>query len=142
MIGGVIGLYHPRALPIALPFLAAWFLTGRIAAWLDQPWSQSESKVGTRDRDFLRETALPTWRFFDEFCSPVNHWLVPDRLQEIPSHLVERLSANKPGLASEFTIVRLRSGLHHSAAGDSTHESHDFHGDEDGARPRPFLQLV
>src|SRR5260370_29991758 len=97
-IGGLICLVNPRALPIALPFLVCWFFTGQITAWLDRPPLPSESKLGTRDREFLRETALRTWRFFDEFSRPGNHWLISDRLQEIPSILVERVATTNPGL--------------------------------------------
>ena len=97
-IGGVICLANPRALPIALPFLICWFLTGQIAAWLDRPPSPSESKVGTRDREFLRDAALRTWRFFDEFSGPGNHWLISDRLQQVPALLVERVSPTNLGL--------------------------------------------
>jgi len=94
----VICLVKPQALPIALPLLICWFLTCQIAAWLDRPPSPSESKVGTRDREFLRETALRTWRFFDEFSGPRNHWLISDRLQQIPALLVERVSPTNLGL--------------------------------------------
>ena len=98
IITGVISLANPRALFIALPFLMAWCLTGQIAAWLDRPWSQSEHKVGARDRAFLRDTGLRTWRFFDEFSGPANHWLISDRLQQTPVFVVERLSPTNLGL--------------------------------------------
>ena len=97
-IGGVICLVKPQALPIALPFLICWFLTGQIAVWLDRMPLPSESKVAARDREFLRDTALRTWRFFDEFSGPGNHWLISDRLQQIPSMLVERVSPTNLGL--------------------------------------------
>jgi len=97
-IAGLIAIARPSALPIALPFLVSWFLTGRIAAWLDRPWAQNKSKVATRDREFLRDTALRTWRFFSDFCSPNNHWLISDRLQQVPVRVVERLSPTNLGL--------------------------------------------
>jgi cyclic beta-1,2-glucan synthetase len=97
-LGGLICLVNPRALPIALPFLISWFFTGQIAAWLDRPPSPSESKLGTRDREFLRETALRTWRFFEEFSGPGNHWLISDRLQQTPHIVVERVSPTNLGL--------------------------------------------
>jgi cyclic beta-1,2-glucan synthetase len=97
-IGGVICLVKPPALPIALPFLICWFLTGQVAGWLDRMPSPSESKVATRDREFLRDTALRTWRFFDEFSGPRNHWLISDRLQQLPAMVVERVSPTNLGL--------------------------------------------
>jgi hypothetical protein len=110
-IGGLICLVNRRALPIALPFLICWFLTGQIAAWLDRAPSPSESKVGTRDREFLRETALRTWRFFDEFSSPRNHWLISDRLQQIPAVLVERVSPTNLGLLLNSRLAAYDMGF-------------------------------
>jgi cyclic beta-1,2-glucan synthetase len=97
-IGALICLVNPRALPIALPFLICWFFKGQIAAWLDRAPSPSESKLAARDREFLRDTALRTWRFFDEFSGPRNHWLISDRLQQIPAMVVERVSPTNLGL--------------------------------------------
>jgi len=97
-IGAAIALIKPHALPIALPFLICWFLTGQIAAWLDRPPVPTENKVASRDGEFLRETALRTWRFFNEFSGPKNHWLISDRLQELPALLVERVSPTNLGL--------------------------------------------
>jgi cyclic beta-1,2-glucan glucanotransferase len=97
-IGGLICLVNPRALPIALPFLICWFFTGQIAAWLDRPPAPSENRLGARDREFLRETALRTWRFFEEFSGPANHWLISDRLQQSPHIVVERVSPTNLGL--------------------------------------------
>jgi cyclic beta-1,2-glucan synthetase len=97
-IGAMVLLVKPSALPIASPFLICWFLTGHIAKWLDRSPSPSESKIATRDREFLRETALRTWRFFDEFSSHRNHWLISDRLQQIPAMVVERVSPTNLGL--------------------------------------------
>ena len=138
-IGGVICLVNPRALPIALPFLISWFLTGQIAAWLDQPWSQTKSKVGTRDREFLRDTALRTWRFFDEFCSPSNHWLISDRLQQIPAVVVERLSPTNLGLLLNSRLAAYDLGFISLAASDPAHEGHACYRDEARALSWPFL---
>ena len=110
-IAGVIAIVKPRALPIALPFLASWFLTGHIAAWLDRPWSQNKSRVATRDREFLRDTALRTWRFFVEFCSPSNHWLISDRLQQVPVRVVERLSPTNLGLVLNSRLAAYDLGF-------------------------------
>ncbi len=89
---------NPRHFQLRCRSWISWFLMRRIAVWLDQPWSQTKSKVGMRDQEFLRDTALCTWRFFDEFCSPSNHWLISDRLQQIPAMLVERVSPTNLGL--------------------------------------------
>jgi hypothetical protein len=110
-IAGVVAIANLRALPIALPFLAAWFLTGHIAAWLDRPWSQNKSRVTTRDREFLRDTALRTWRFFGEFCGPTNHWLISDRLQQVPVRVVERLSPTNLGLVLNSRLAAYDLGF-------------------------------
>jgi len=110
-IAAVIAVANPRALPIALPFLASWFLTGHIAAWLDRPWSQNKSRVAARDREFLRDTALRTWRFFADFCSPNNHWLISDRLQQVPVRVVERLSPTNLGLVLNSRLAAYDLGF-------------------------------
>jgi hypothetical protein len=110
-IGGLICLVRPHALPIALPFLICWFLTGQIAAWLDRFPSPSESKIAARDREFLRDTALRTWRFFDEFSNPTNHWLISDRLQQIPAQLVERVSPTNLGLLLNSRLAAFDLGF-------------------------------
>ena len=97
-IGGAVALVRPEALPIALPFLICWFFTGQIAAWLDRPPVTTENRIASKDREFLRQTALRTWRFFNEFSRPQNHWLISDRLQERPTLLVERVSPTNLGL--------------------------------------------
>ena len=110
-IGGTICLVRPHALPIALPFLICWFLTGQIAAWLDRFPSPTESKIAARDREFLRDTALRTWRFFDEFSNPTNHWLISDRLQQIPAQLVERVSPTNLGLLLNSRLAAFDLGF-------------------------------
>ena len=126
-IGSLICLVNPRALPIALPFLICWFFTGQIAAWLDRPTSPSESKLGARDREFLRDTALRTWRFFDEFSGPANHWLISDRLQQIPAIVVERVSPTNLGLLLNSRLAAYDLGFISLAAGDPAHQGHAFH---------------
>ena len=110
-IGGLICLVKPRALPIAMPFLACWFLTRHVAAWLDRQPSPSETKIASRDREFLRTTALCTWRFFDEFSNSANHWLISDRLQQIPAVLVERVSPTNLGLLLNSRVAAYDMGF-------------------------------
>ena len=99
-----IGVLNATALAAAVGN-AASFARGRdLAAWLDRLPSPCETKVGMRDREFLRETALRTWRFFDEFSNPANRWLISDRLQQIPAR--ERLLPHVLRLLSAVLKVR------------------------------------
>ena len=52
-----------------------------------------------KDRDFLRETALRTWRYFADHCSAENHWLVPDNVQEDPPLVANHISPTNLGFS-------------------------------------------
>ena len=55
--------------------------------------------LGFRDHTpFLRDTALLTWRFFDELATAADHWLVPDNIQEDPPATAHRTSPTNFGL--------------------------------------------
>lgn len=111
VMAGTICLARPRALGVALPFLMAWFLTGPIAKWLDGWWPGSENRIALRDREFLRESGLRSWRFFAEFSGVRNHWLISDRLQENPPILVERVSPTNVGLLLNSRLAAYDMGF-------------------------------
>ena len=45
---------------------------------------RSPRRSRPKDRDFLREAALRTWRYFADHSWAEHHWLVPDNVQENP----------------------------------------------------------
>ncbi|HWU51256.1 MAG TPA: glucoamylase family protein, partial [Tahibacter sp.] len=84
---------------VALPFLALW-LAAPFAAWFaSRAPRPAEASLDTRHVPALREVARRTWRYFEHFAGPDNHWLAPDNFQEQPGGLVaHRTSPTNIGL--------------------------------------------
>ncbi len=55
--------------------------------------------ITPKDRDFLRDTALRTWRYFADHSREEQHWLVPDNVQENPSLVTHHISPTNLGLS-------------------------------------------
>jgi cyclic beta-1,2-glucan glucanotransferase len=90
--------WWPEAAPYALPFVAAWCFSNPLANWLNRSPHAEDLALSSKDRFFLRETALRTWRYFAEFSTAGNHWLIPDNVQEDPYRVAERISPTNLGL--------------------------------------------
>ena len=88
-------------------------------------------------------SARKTWRFFEEFVGPGDHWLIPDNIQENRRDLVaHRTSPTNIGLqllstlaAYDFGYVTLRRPARPARADVRHAAAH-------AALSRPFLQLV
>lgn len=77
---------------------ALWITTPIVVGWLNEPLPKS-GPIATKDRDFLRDSALRTWRYFADHCTAENHWLVPDNVQENPSIETHHISPTNLGLS-------------------------------------------
>ncbi len=82
VLGGVIALRFPFALPAALPFLIAWFVSPLAALWLNLSLYKPKQPLTAKDRAFLRDVARRTWQFFADYCTAEHSWLVPDNVEE------------------------------------------------------------
>ena len=73
------------ALPLALPFLVAWFASPWVA-WRASllPREKESEGLSEKDRRTLALTARRTWRFFETFVTPEENHLPPDNFQEDP----------------------------------------------------------
>jgi cyclic beta-1,2-glucan synthetase len=88
-----------RPLPVlAALTCAAWVSAPLIVGWLNEPLPKSEA-MPAKDRDFLRETALRTWRYFADHSWADHHWLVPDNVQEDPPLVAHNISPTNLGLS-------------------------------------------
>ena len=95
---GLALFLRPIAAPYALPFIVAWACSPLLSKWLNRsPHSEDRGTWPARDRLFLRETALRTWRYFATFSNEGNHWLIPDNVQEEPYRIAERISPTNLG---------------------------------------------
>jgi cyclic beta-1,2-glucan synthetase len=104
------GLFlRPHAAPYALPFLIAWCCSKLFSAWLNRS-PHEDAALEDRDRLFLRDLALRTWRYFAEFSTEANHWLIPDNVQEDPHRVAERISPTNLGLLLNSRQAALEFG--------------------------------
>jgi len=86
-------------LPVVAALVCAlWISAPMVAGWLNEPLPKSDA-ITARDRDFLRETALRTWRYFADHSWEDHHWLVPDNVQENPSLVTHHISPTNLGLS-------------------------------------------
>ncbi len=109
----LIGLclyFRPAAAPYALPFLLLWALSKLISNWLNRSPHEVYDLL-EKDRLFLRELALRTWRYFAEFSNEKNHWLIPDNVQEQPYRIAERFSPTNLGLLFNARQAALEFGF-------------------------------
>ncbi|MGH9679829.1 MAG: hypothetical protein ACRD4Y_07745, partial [Candidatus Acidiferrales bacterium] len=86
------------SLLVAAPFLLMWGGSKFISEWLSRPIPTASEPVPDGDRPMIRQAALRTWRYFLEFSTPSDNWLVPDRVQEDPRLIVHQISPTNLGL--------------------------------------------
>lgn len=97
-LGILVAILHPSALFAAIPFVALWAALPKIGLWLDQSAVPRQPSLGDADRALIRNAGLRTWRFFREFSSAEENWLVPDLLQQSPPMVAHRISTTNLGL--------------------------------------------
>jgi hypothetical protein len=76
---------------------ALWIVAPMMVAWLNEPLPAPEA-LHESDREFLREVALRTWRFFADNSKAETHYLVPDNTQDDPPLETHRISPTNLGL--------------------------------------------
>ena len=90
----------PPALPAALPVLTLWAAAPWVAFLLSRPVPRRRTPLSADDREYLREVALKTWRYFDVFVGPEDHYLPPDNVQVVPETIVaHRTSPTNIGMS-------------------------------------------
>ena len=74
---------------VGLPFVVLWALSPAIA-WLVSQTAETEDRLVVPDqvRNELRKIARRTWRYFDHFVVPDQHFLPPDNVQQTPHAVV------------------------------------------------------
>jgi cyclic beta-1,2-glucan synthetase len=89
---------RPSAVLAALPILLMWAASKPVSQWLDRPPQAPRREASDRDRWLLRESALRTWRYFNEFSTEEHHWLIPDNVKEENTEVAPRISPTNLGL--------------------------------------------
>jgi cyclic beta-1,2-glucan glucanotransferase len=109
-IGLLLWLFQPSSLIIAAPFLCLWASSKLVALWLNKSPILRDGDVPRRDTLFLRRSALYTWRYFSEFCTEEEHWLIPDNVQEDPLVIAARFSPTNLGFLLNSRQVAVELG--------------------------------
>jgi cyclic beta-1,2-glucan synthetase len=97
-LGLLIWLVRPPSLLAAAPILALWACSKLFAVWLNASPLRPTPDTADRDIRLLRRSALYIWRYFSEFSSEEQNWLVPDNLQEDPRKVAASISPTNVGL--------------------------------------------
>ena len=96
---------RPDAIPTALPLLVLWLFAPLVAFWLSRPARARAIVLDARDRDYLRDVARNTWKYFEASMGEAGHWLPPDNIQEKPGRQVaDRTSPTNIGMALLATL--------------------------------------
>ncbi len=104
--GTFITLWSPASLPVAMPFLLAWFVSPLIAWWVGRPAYIPVEALGESEAKKLRLLARRTWHFFETFVGPENQWLPPDNVQQTPRlKVAQRTSPTNIGFALLSSIA-------------------------------------
>ena len=91
---------RPLAVFVAAPVLCLWFAAPAIAWWVSRPLPRRPARLRPEQTIFLQQLARRTWRFFETFVTPEDHWLPPDNHQEQPvAAVAHRTSPTNMGLA-------------------------------------------
>ena len=100
LVAILVALQPPEVWPIAAPFALLWALSPMVAYWISlPPRAAAAQPLSEDDLRTLRLTARRTWRFFETFVGPENHFLPPDNFQEKPTPVVaHRTSPTNLGL--------------------------------------------
>jgi cyclic beta-1,2-glucan synthetase len=103
----VVLAVKPSAGWIAAPFIVLWLLSPVVARWVSLPPPESAAEqLSAADVGALRLTARRTWRFFETFVGPEDHWLPPDNFQDDPGPAVaHRTSPTNVGMYLLATVT-------------------------------------
>ena len=110
-IAALLLVVRPASLKAALPILILWASSNGICKWLNQPQRTSGSHIHPNDRAFLRNVAFRTWRFFREYSTQDENWLVPDIVQQTPFLVAHRISTTNLGLLLTSRLAALDFGF-------------------------------
>ena len=93
-------IHRPAMWLGTLPVLTLWLLSPLVAWWISRPCLAPSSDLTPDQQALLRGSARRTWRFFDDFVGPQDHWLPPDNFQEYPAPAIaSRTSPTNIGMA-------------------------------------------
>ena len=106
LMGVTLAFVRPNALSVAAPLLASWLLAPAVAWRFSWPARARTAKLSRQQSLFLHQLSRKTWRFFERFIGPEDHWLPPDNVQELPVAVIaHRTSPTNIGLSLLSTLT-------------------------------------
>ena len=109
-IGALLFYVHPPRLIPAAPILALWAISPLVTRWLNGRKYAEPRPLSKRENAFLRETALRTWRYFEEFGGQSNHYLIADHVEEDQLYQDRKISPTNLGLLLNARQAALELG--------------------------------
>jgi cyclic beta-1,2-glucan synthetase len=110
-LAAVIAVCRPTSLAAALPLLILWGSSKIFCRWLNRPRRAGGTRINARERATLRNAALRTWRFFREFSTADENWLIPDTIQETPPLVAHRISPTNLGFLLDARLAAYDLGF-------------------------------
>ena len=107
----LIAAVRPESLVVALPFLVLWALSKPICQWLNQPVRSGVTPLDVKDRAMLRGAALRTWRFFRQYSTAEENWLIPDIVQEAAPFAAHQISTTNLGFLLNARLAAYDMGF-------------------------------
>jgi cyclic beta-1,2-glucan glucanotransferase len=107
----LVAAWRPGALVVAAPVLALWALAPLLAHRLSQPMAARNAALEPDDRAFLHGLAGATWRYFEAFMGPEDHFLPADNHQEAPALTAHRTSPTNMGMGLLAALAAHDLGL-------------------------------
>jgi cyclic beta-1,2-glucan synthetase len=102
----VVTAWRPGALTSAAPLLALWAVAPLVAYRLSRPIARRDVELGPEDRAFLLGVARTTWKYFEAFMGPDDHFLPADNVQEAPAaRVAHRTSPTNIGMGLLSTLA-------------------------------------
>jgi cyclic beta-1,2-glucan synthetase len=110
VIGGLLMLVRPQAMPVAAPVLSLWFIARFLSAWLNRRPRAARVRLRDKDVEFVRDAAEKTWNFFRDHSNDKTNWLIPDNVRE-DGRPAQRLSPTNLGLLLNSRIAAVHLEL-------------------------------
>ncbi len=107
----LVSAWRPGALVAAGPVLALWAVAPLIAHRLSQPMTGRDLELSGEDRLFLLGVARTTWKYFEAFMGPEDHFLPADNFQDLPERTAHRTSPTNIGMGLLSTLAAHDLGI-------------------------------
>ncbi|HEX7950429.1 MAG TPA: glucoamylase family protein [Candidatus Limnocylindrales bacterium] len=106
-IGIAVLVVRPASAWLAAPFIALWLVAPLIANIVSLPQAKAGGpQLSPANAEALRLIGRRTWRFFETFVGPDDHFLPPDNFQDVPKPVVaHRTSPTNIGMYLLATVT-------------------------------------